>query len=71
MKWYIICPIRGLIHTFNDDYEGHKNVIDCCRDLADDIKAEGFGPDSIICIRGEKYQMVPPSKDYQLIKKGD
>ena len=66
MYWFIICPIRGLYDTIPDDDKASIKVIKSCREIADDIKPEGFSLDSILCIRGEKYTVSPPSKDYQL-----
>ena len=71
MKWYIICPIRGLVHTIPDDDKGTVAVIQYCQELANDIKYEGYDVTDIVCLRGERYQLTPPNKDFQLIRKGD
>lgn len=69
MDWFIICPIRGLIHTIPDDEIGTVRVIQYCLELADEIKAEGFCLGDIQCIRGEKHMILPPSGDHQLIRR--
>lgn len=68
MNWYIICPVRGLIHSVPDDDKGEIKVIQYCRELANDIKREGYSLKDIVAIRGESKQVLPPG-DWQLVDK--
>ena len=67
MDWFVFCPIRGLYFTCPDDTKGEMKVVTACRELAADIKKEGFKMRDIIVIRGERKKCVEPIGDYQLI----